>query len=189
MAVTFSLSQDEQDLLSRLVVQVIGQRLAQEPVQAPNPLDYPENLRQHLGCFVTLTIHGYLRGCIGSIIGREPLVSNAWRMAQAAAFQDPRFAPLTRAEWPQTAVEITGLDALSPCPDPAKIVLGTHGLVLTLHGRSGVFLPQVPVEQGWDVPAYLSHLCAKAGLPDGSWKHPDAQLLWYEGFKFQATRP
>ena len=78
------------------------------------------------------------------------------------------------------------LDQLSPCPNPEAIEIGRHGLVLQYMGRSGVFLPQVPVEQGWDLDQYLTNLCYKAGLPDGSWKKQGARLFWYEGFKFQA---
>lgn len=186
MAVAFSFDKTEQQILAGIVVDVIEKRLHGEAVLPPNPGDYNANLVQDLGCFVTLTIMGQLRGCIGSIVGTEPLVLCAWHMAQAAAFRDPRFPPLRPAEWPHTRVEITILDKLSICPDPQKIEIGRHGLVLQYAGRSGVFLPQVPVEQGWDLGQYLSNLCRKAGLPDGSWKAPGAHLYWYEGFEFLA---
>lgn len=188
MAVAFSFTEAEQQILSGIVCDVISARLRNEAVQPPKADEYSPALRQHAGCFVTLTIMGNLRGCIGSIVGREPLVSCAWHMAQAAAFRDPRFRPLRAAEWPLTDVEITVLGELSLCPDPKRIEIGRHGLVLQYGGRSGVFLPQVPVEQGWNLDQYLSNLCRKAGLPDGTWQRPGAQLLWYEGFRFQARR-
>ena len=78
------------------------------------------------------------------------------------------------------------LDELTPCPDPEAIEVGRHGLALQYLGHSGVFLPQVPVEQGWDRPTYLEHLCAKAGLPGGSWRAPGARLFWYEALVFDA---
>ena len=186
MAVAFSFDETEQRALSDIVCDAIERRLLGETPLPPNPKDYNANLVQNLGCFVTLTIMGNLRGCIGSIVGTEPLVVCAWNMAQAAAFRDPRFRPLQASEWPHTRVEITVLDKLSLCPNPEKIEIGRHGLVLQYLGRSGVFLPQVPVEQGWNLNQYLSHLCMKAGLPDGSWKKAGAHLYWYEGFKFLA---
>ena len=186
MAVAFSFDKTEQRILSGIVCDAIEKRLQGEAPLPPAPKDYNANLVQNLGCFVTLTIMGHLRGCIGSIVGTQPLVVCAWNMAQAAAFRDPRFRPLKPSEWPHTRVEITVLDQLSPCPNPEAIEIGRHGLVLQYMGRSGVFLPQVPVEQGWDLDQYLTNLCYKAGLPDGSWKKQGARLFWYEGFKFQA---
>lgn len=109
-------------------------------------------------------------------------------MAQLAAFDDPRFPPVSPSEWDELSMEITVLGELSLCPDPKRIVIGRHGLVLSAHGRTGVFLPQVPVEQHWDLPAYLTNLCYKAGLPDGSWKAPGARLYWYEGLAFPVDR-
>ena len=136
--------------------------------------------------FVTLTTDGRLRGCIGTIVGREPLYLNLWRMARAAAFEDPRFPSLTLREWAGAALHISVLDELTPCPDPEAIEVGRHGLALQYLGHSGVFLPQVPVEQGWDRLSYLEHLCAKAGLPGGSWRAPGARLFWYEALVFDA---
>ena len=141
-------------------------------------------LRRPLGAFVTITLGGNLRGCIGTIVGREPLEENVWRMARAAALEDPRFPPLTAREWERAELEISVLDELTPCPDPALVEVGRHGLALQYAGRTGVFLPQVPVEQGWDREAYLDHLCGKAGVPPGSWRLPQARLFWYEARVF-----
>lgn len=143
-------------------------------------------LTQPLGSFVTLKLGDALRGCIGTIVGREPLWLNVWRMARAAAFEDPRFPPLSETEWGACGLDISVLDAPVICPDPGAIVIGRHGLILQHMGRTGVFLPQVPVEQGWSLPVYLSQLCAKAGLPDGSWQAPGARLFWYTAQVFEA---
>ena len=90
--------------------------------------------------------------------------------------------PADEGEWNRIFLQVMG------CPDPKQIEIGRHGLVLVLGRRQGVFLPQVPVEQKWDLGQYLTHLCYKAGLPDGSWKHPEAQLWWYEGLVFQVIK-
>ncbi|MDR2734611.1 MAG: AmmeMemoRadiSam system protein A [Spirochaetota bacterium] len=124
--------------------------------------------------FVTLRIGGRLRGCIGSLEARESLWQNVWRMAQQAAFSDPRFPQLSSAELPDVVLEIS---VLSPFQDAtiSGIVPGTHGVLIEKAGRSAVFLPQVAPEQGWDRETLLSELCRKAGLPRDAWK-ADAKL-------------
>ncbi len=185
MAVSFTISEQDQLRLGCVAVQAIETWLRDRQLRAPDPQDYPESLRQPLGVFVTLTSRGALRGCIGLLAGSNPLVTNVWRMALSAAFEDSRFPPLrSERECRGLDMEITVLDRITPCPDPKEIVIGRHGLVLRKGGRSGVFLPQVPVEQGWNLTQYLNHLCDKASLPRGSWRDPDARLLWYEGFAF-----
>ena len=188
MSVSFSLTEAERALLGSIAVNAIAERLAGRKPEAPKLEDCPESVRRNLGCFVTLHEKGALRGCIGSIVGREPLARNVWRMAQAAAFEDPRFRPLAPSEWSAIDIEMTVLDQLTRCPAPKQIEIGRHGLVLVLGRRQGVFLPQVPVDQKWEVGQFLTHLCYKAGLPDGSWKHPEAQLWWYEGLVFPVAK-
>lgn len=200
MALSFQISAAERSWLLQTARQSIESGLARLQAPAPEPdwqhLCSPANaaphtstppasaLQRHLGSFVTLNLGGQLRGCIGSIIGREPLWRNVWRMANAAAFEDPRFPPLRLAEWPHTELHISVLDELRPCPDPTAICVGQHGLALEYAGRSGVFLPQVPAEQGWDRLTYLDQLCLKAGLPKGAWQQPGARLYWYEALVF-----
>lgn len=194
MSLSFSLSEAERTYLARLARMSIESKLAGTPQGLPPEPDCRPastetgaaicTLRRALGSFVTLTMQGQLRGCIGAVIGREPLYQNVWRMAGAAAFEDPRFPPLTLPEWGKAALHISVLDELTPCPDPEAVEVGRHGLALQYMGRSGVFLPQVPVEQGWDQKAYLDNLCLKAGLPPGSWRAPGARLFWYEALVF-----
>ena len=143
-------------------------------------------LAQSLGSFVTLNKDGDLRGCIGNMVGRGAALagtSGAWPVPPPS---DPRFPALDAEEWPHCHLHISVLGPLSPCPDPARIVIGRHGLLLRLGMRQGVFLPQVPVEQGWDLGQYLEHLCRKAGLPAGSWRDPQALLFWFESLVFEA---
>lgn len=141
-------------------------------------------LREPAGAFVTLKLGGQLRGCIGSMTARAPLYETVWQMARAAAFEDPRFSPLTAAEAGRMAIEISVLSPLARCADPETILVGRDGLLLRKGMRQGVFLPQVPVEWNWSREAYLEHLCRKAGLPPGSWKAPDAELFTFEALVF-----
>jgi hypothetical protein len=81
-------------------------------------------------------------------------------------------------------IEISALSPMSPCDDPKKIKIGVHGLLLKGRGRSGVLLPQVPVEQGWDLNEYLDYICVKAGLPQKSYEAPDVQLYTFTAIVF-----
>ena len=163
-----------------------GKSIADIPQPPAEEFEPGSPLFRTLGAFVTLHISGNLRGCIGNIIGREPLYATVWHMAQAAAFADQRFPAFSLSEWPRVNLDISVLDELTVCPDPQAVEVGRHGLVLQYAGRSGVFLPQVPVEQGWGRLEYLDNLCLKAGLPHGTWQQPGAQLFWYEAVVFKA---
>ncbi len=190
MSVKFTLSLKEKNALGSLACLAIAARFSTQAVTIPAMAKGV--LQQELGCFVTLNKGGNLRGCIGSMVGREPLYQNVVRMAQAAAFQDHRFAPVTQEEWLDRenpiSVEISVLGPLTLCPDVQSIEIGRHGLLLAKGQNSGVFLPKVPVEQSWDLPAYLENLCHKAGLPSGAWAQEGAEIYWYEALVFPVTR-
>ncbi len=128
------------------------------------------------GAFVTLRIGEHLRGCIGLLRSNEPVSETVAEMARSAAFGDPRFPALSRNELEEISVEISRLSEFFPIT-PDEVVVGKHGLLLRLGFRSGLLLPQVPGEQGWNKEQYLSGLCRKAGLPDGAYNDPEAELL------------
>ena len=187
MPLTFGLNDQEKKFLCDQAAYAIDSGFADGSVgAAPKRPDKSPNspLFRNLGSFVTLTLKGRLRGCIGTIIAHEPLWLNVWNMARAAAFQDPRFPSLTAAEWSNCSFEISVLDQPELCPDPNQIKIGRDGLILQYRGRTGVFLPQVPVEQHWNLEEYLENLCGKAGVPQGSWESPEAKLFWYQALVF-----
>lgn len=193
MAVNFALSDAARKWLSRLARMSIENGLANAGKAMPAPQDdtslAPADAAQlcaTLGAFVTLKIQDCLRGCIGAIVANAPLYENVWNMAYAAAFRDPRFPPLRPIEWKNCTVDISVLAKPTPCPNPDLVEVGRHGLILQFGGHTGVFLPQVPVEQGWDRLTYLNQLCAKAGLPAGTWQQAGAGLFWYEVLVFEA---
>ena len=188
MSVDFSLTREEKNTLGSIALNAVSLRLRGEFPPEPELSRYSPTLRKNLGCFVTLKEKGRLRGCIGTIVGESPLVRNVWRMAQLAAFDDPRFPLSVLPNGMSFPWKSLFLASFLCAQNPKRIVIGRHGLVLSAHGRTGVFLPQVPVEQHWDLPAYLTNLCYKAGLPDGSWKAPGARLYWYEGLAFPVDR-
>ncbi len=129
------------------------------------------------GAFVTITMHGALRGCIGNIIGTEPLVETVRDMSVAAASQDPRFSPVTPAQLKDIDIEISVLSKPRRVKDASEIQLGKHGVIVSDGIHQGVFLPQVADETGWSKEEFLSELCAqKAGLPPDAWKDPSIAL-------------
>ncbi len=140
-----------------------GRRL--EDLGIDDPALYKEK-----GAFVTLKKHGMLRGCIGHIIGDMPLCEVVAEMAIQAAVGDPRFPPLSLEELPEVEIEISVLSPLKKVEDINDIKIGKHGLLLRKGFHSGLLLPQVPVEYGWDRMTFLRQLAVKAGLPPDEWQ-------------------
>jgi AmmeMemoRadiSam system protein B/AmmeMemoRadiSam system protein A len=129
------------------------------------------------GAFVTLRKHGNLRGCVGFTEPVYPLWEAVMRAAALAAFRDTRFSPVTKGELRDITIEVSVLSDLKAIKSADEIVIGKHGVVIRKGGNSGLFLPQVPIDQGWNRDEYLRYLCVeKAGLLPDDWKAPDAQL-------------
>ncbi|MBL7157653.1 MAG: AmmeMemoRadiSam system protein B [Candidatus Omnitrophica bacterium] len=134
-------------------------------------------LKEVMGVFVTLHKGHELRGCIGNIIGRQPLYSGVIDMAIAAATQDPRFPPLTEDEFGEVTIEISVLSPLKKITDPDEIIPGTHGVLVKKGFRSGVYLPQVATETGWNREQFMNSLCAhKAGIDASAWKKGECEI-------------
>ena len=129
-----------------------------------------EILKTNCGAFVTLKIGEELRGCIGLISAVKPLYETIIEMAQAAAFDDPRFEPLTKRESEKLEIEISVLSPFRRIIDLNEIKPGIHGIMIRHGYHSGLLLPQVATEYHWDRETFLKHTCLKAGL------HPDAYL-------------
>ena len=149
-------------------------------VSAPSP-----RLLGPRATFVTLRVRetGELRGCRGEIVARVPLLESVQNNAIASATDDPRFSPVTFGEVPELHIEISVLTPMVPI-QAQDVEVGRHGLMIVKGGHSGLLLPQVPVEQGWDRETFLRGLCHKAWLPDNAWKSADAQLLAFEAIVF-----
>ncbi|MDR3170694.1 MAG: AmmeMemoRadiSam system protein A [Treponema sp.] len=181
-----TLTLEEQKTLLASARETIAARLeGRQPV-------YPQEgvgLAQPCGAFVTLHIGTKLRGCIGRMSAPWGLEKTVRLMAAAAAFEDPRFPPLTAEELGRCHIEISALSPMEPCADPRSVEVGVHGLYLTHQGRSGVLLPQVPVEQGWELDAYLDYICVKAGLPPQAYDEPGAQLYTFTATVFGEDAP
>jgi len=157
----------ERALLLRLAHQSIESALEERTLDLTPP---GQHLAEHRGAFTTLHLHQRLRGCIGYVFPTQPLYQTVAETAKAAAFDDPRFEPVTLTEALALKIEISILSPLRPIA-PEEIVVGQHGLVVTQGNRRGLLLPQVPIEWEWDRETFLAQTCLKAGLDLDAWQH------------------
>lgn len=144
-----------------------------------------EQLKEKRGVFVSLHLNHDLRGCIGRIEPTQSLYLNVIDNAQAAAFADPRFPPLAKHELKKILIEISVLTqpqklVYQNAPDLlSKLKPNQDGLIIKKNFNQATFLPQVwqqlPIKVN-----FLSHLCAKAGLPANSWQTGDLEIFTYQ---------
>ncbi len=137
------------------------------------------------GVFVTLTIGGALRGCIGSLVAYESVRQGVERHALNAAFHDHRFPPLTVSELTEVDIEISVLTEPKPLEFSntdellARLRPAIDGVILRRGAATATFLPQV-WEQLPQVDEFMSHLCLKAGLPPEAWRQPGCSIEIYQ---------
>lgn len=131
-----------------------------------------ERLLERRGAFVTLRSGEELRGCIGHFGEDRPLYKVVAEMAIEAGLHDTRFMPVTERELDAIWIEISALTRLKPVSSPSEIVIGRDGVRVSQHGRSGTLLPQVAIENDWDIETFLNYTCEhKARLPRDAWQH------------------
>lgn len=156
----------ERSLLLRVAHEAIASALENRELA----LDLPSpHLSEPRGVFTTIYCHGELRGCVGYVFAEKPVYRAVAETAQSAAFEDPRFFPITRAEAGLVEISLSILSPLFPINAEA-VEIGVHGLLIAQRGHRGLLLPQVPLEHGWDRVTFLEETCRKAGLPADAWK-------------------
>lgn len=144
-----------------------------------------------MGAFVTLKRKGKLRACCGMLGQPVPVAEAVEYAAMRTATEDTRFPTISPTELEHLHVDVTLLFGFQPIKakgeDRVKEVeVGRHGLQIQRGGSSGLLLPSVPIEHGWDAETFLQQVCRKAGLPTTSWLADDAQLLKFEGHMIPA---
>ncbi len=154
----------------------------------------PGVFEQKRGVFTTLTKHGELRGCIGFPYPIKRLDEAIIESAIAAATEDPRFPPVTLEEMDEIIVEVTVLTPpekinAKPIELPKHVEIGKHGLMVKRGFYSGLLLPQVAVEYGFDAEEFLSQTCMKAGLPPDCWLMEGTEVYRFEGQIFKEIEP
>tara|TARA_B100000315_G_scaffold231580_1_gene243009 strand:+ start:603 stop:2027 length:1425 start_codon:yes stop_codon:yes gene_type:complete len=163
------LSKDQKKELISLVRRTITLYINEGKVLEEEPSD--PALNEVMGVFVTLRNGLALRGCIGNIIGKEPLYKGVIDMAIAASSRDSRFQPVSKDELDDIDIEVSVLSPPRKIDNPDDIILGKHGVLVKDFFRSGVYLPQVATETGWDKEQFMNSLCAeKAGMEPSAWK-------------------
>jgi MEMO1 family protein len=172
--ISLGLQEEEKKTLRRIALAAIEGKL--KGVRSVPAEKLGSNLQEKRGAFVSLHKSGRLRGCIGQIVPTKPLQQTIADMAVAAAFDDPRFDPLTLREMKDLELEISVLTPMERLKNPDEIEIGRHGLYLKKGFCSGLLLPQVAVEYGWDRNTFLEETCRKAGLSRGAWKEKGTEI-------------
>ncbi len=164
------------------------------------PEEVPKKLLENAGVFVTLNKRDEmggkgLRGCIGYALPVYPLVKATIEVAKSAAVNDPRFAEVRLEELHDIEIEVTILtppkkiEVKDPKEYLEKIAIGRDGLIVKNGGRSGLLLPQVPMEWEWTVEEFLEHTCQKAWLGKNCWKDSKTEIESFTGIIYHETEP
>ena len=163
------------------------------------PFEFDDGFKKEFsfisGIFVTVMKQNDLRGCIGYPIYDKELYATLEDSAIAAATKDPRFPPLTKEELSEVNFEVTILSTPEkisvndPKEYPSKIKIGKDGLIIKRTFSSGLLLPQVPIEYGWNEEQFLEHTCQKAGLEKNSWLSKDVIIEKFQGIVFAEENP
>lgn len=184
------LSDSDKTLLLSLARSTIEKAVNHQPVLSWNINDLSADLQRKGAAFVTLTINGQLRGCIGSLEAHQSLVEDVCEHARQAALEDYRFPPVTAAEVSKLHIEISRLTVPvplkyeNPSDLPGALQPYLDGVILKDGFRRATFLPQV-WEQLPDAEEFLSHLCAKMGAPANLWKQKLLEVSIYHVEEFE----
>lgn len=181
------MNQAQQKYLLHLARSSIADYLVTNKLQPPSKPEEAELLNER-AVFITLTKNDSLRGCIGQMKAREPLYKAVADMAIAAATEDSRFPRVTYKELDSIKISISILSPLSRITDWHNIRLGIDGVWVMKSYQSGVFLPQVATETGWDLETFLQHLCRdKAGLNSDAYQSPDTEIFIFQVEKIEES--
>ncbi len=171
----FNLNDNEKKQLIKIARKSIEDALSRKKDDYLNSAELlnslTDNLKNKAGVFVTLKLNGeQLRGCIGNFVSNEPIYKNIYKMAYEAAFNDPRFMPLSISELSKISIEISVLSPLEKIDSLDEIIIGKHGLYIMKGPYHGVLLPQVATEYHMNRTQFLEAVSQKAGLPGDAYK-------------------
>lgn len=183
------LTQEEKDILLRLAREAIERAVRGQERKPLDLASLPPRLREPGASFVTLTMAGNLRGCIGALEPYQPLAEDVCEHAVAAALQDFRFPPLQSEELPHIEIEISRLTLPVPLtyttPEDllAKLRPGVDGVILRDGFHRATFLPQVWAKLP-DPADFLDNLCYKMGVSPTLWRQKHLDVLVYQVEEF-----
>ncbi len=141
-------------------------------------------LKVNAGAFVTLTIDGRLRGCVGYIFSDNSIYDTVCDAAVSAAIHDTRFPTLTPGEIDMISIEVSILSPKFKLDSYDDIIIGKHGLILEEGYYRGLLLPQVPIEHNMNREQYLDAICQKSGLPHDYWRNNKIELYGFTATVF-----
>lgn len=172
------LTKGEQKILLEIARKTLEEYVTKEKIPV---FDVKERkLLEKRGVFVTLKKKGELRGCIGYIEPVLPLYKAVVDMTVAASSRDMRFIPVHKGELKDIKIEISVLSPLKPVQNIQEIEIGRHGLYIKRGNYSGLLLPQVAIDYGWDREEFLRQTCVKAGLYRNAWKDKKTEIYNFE---------
>jgi len=179
----FLLSEQEKQTLLKLAKNAIIEKLTGTKTNFEETIDLTGSISKKTGVFVSVYVNGELRGCIGHFGDKKPLYSSVQQLAVSAATEDLRFKPVTKKELPDLDLEISVLTPLKKISSISEIVPGKHGIYLKKGLNSGTFLPQVMLNNNWNIEEFLGH-CArdKAHIGWDGWRNAD--IFTYEAIIF-----
>ncbi len=183
---SFSLNKNEKQFLLQLARKSIFAYLKNEKRASEDY--YSDNLETQSGAFVTLHLHGALRGCIGYVKPYKPLQDAIADLAISAAFNDPRFPALSEQEYPEIDLEISVLTPLQKISALSEIEIGRDGLLIKSGFNEGLLLPQVATEYNWDVQTFIEQTCHKAGLASEAWQEKDTEIFSFSAIIFDESQ-
>ena len=193
MIFEFELSDDDGQILVKMARNAVTEYLQNNT--RINNKEFNSRFNINSGIFVTITKENSLRGCIGYPLPIKKLSNAVIDSAIAAATEDPRFSPINPNELNNLIFEITVLTPpieinVEKYEDYLSIIkVGRDGLIVENKQCSGLLLPQVPKEYGWDIEEFLTHTSEKAGLEKNAWKDQDTKVSRFEGIIFKEESP
>ena len=189
-----NLSNDDGHTLVKTARIIVTQYL-KNGTKAKLEKEFTDNFSFKSGVFVTLNTTIGLRGCIGYPLPDKLLFSALEDAAISAATKDPRFPAVKSKELDSITFEVTILTppekivVSKPEEYLSKIKIGRDGLIVKHGFYSGLLLPQVPIEYGWNEKEFLEYTCEKAGLPKNYWKNSETEIQKFEGIVFKEENP
>jgi len=202
MSLEFELSDNDGEILVKMARNVVIEYLESNKKiidkEFSSFIKVPKGLSKfnvNAGVFVTINKQNSLRGCIGYPLPIKKLSDAIIDSAIAAATEDPRFSPVSIDELNKIVFEITVLSSPTEVNVEkyeeylSMIKVGRDGLIIENRNNSGLLLPQVPKEYGWNTEEFLEHTCEKAGLDKNSWKDQDTKVSKFEGMIFKEESP
>ncbi len=177
-----NLDMDQKELLLKIARSTIENAVKGKP--SPDFEINDPMLGIQCGAFVTIHLHGGLRGCIGNITAETGLWETVRNMAAEASLRDPRFPAVSPGELKEIDIEISALSPLRKIADIEEIEVGKHGLIIKSGFYQGLLLPQVASDHGWNRIQLLQNTCSKAGLDKNCYKEKDCEIFIFSAAVF-----